>query len=57
LKAIDMDIANARRLQLQTPTRPSHPGRSGRGLQAPAHALQTVELASGCEQLIVIRAI
>src|SRR4029453_15977336 len=32
-----VNIANARRLRLQTPTRLSHPGRSGRGLKAPTH--------------------
>ena len=33
-----VDMANARRPHLQTPTRLSHPGRPGRGLQAPAHS-------------------
>ena len=45
-----VDMANARRPHLQTPTRLSHPGRPGRGLQAPAHSLETAEPATGCEE-------
>jgi hypothetical protein len=48
-------MADARRSQLQTPTRLSHPGRSGRGLQAPAHRVETAEPASGCERMIAIQ--
>ncbi|MPZ33946.1 MAG: hypothetical protein GEV13_23645 [Rhodospirillales bacterium] len=47
--------ANGRRLQLQAPTRLPHPGRSDRGLQAPAHTLETAKAASGCEEMIAIR--
>jgi hypothetical protein len=43
-------MANARRPHLQTPTRLSHPGRPGRGLQAPAHPLETAEAATGCKE-------
>jgi hypothetical protein len=46
-----VEMANARRVKLQTPTRLPHPGRSGRGLQAPAHPLTTAEPATGCEEL------
>jgi hypothetical protein len=48
-------IANAGRPQLQTPTRLPHPGRSGRGLQAPAHTLETAKPATGCEEMITIQ--